>query len=473
MSYDSYRKMKIEGYYDAQLETLVSSFDPRQPTVILLPGGMGSQLERTEHPVGTEPNVINDVIWVDLGILPPKKDAVKLEIQINGGVERDKDSYVVAPHGPLKFITQTPYEELKDHALAEGWNYCVFGFDWRRSLVESSTFFKNFIYKFQKRILALHRMDPIRNTTIACHSMGGMVCTYALMDRRFSALGFHAIVTVATPFYGTSTQQERYFRGDPDLLNRIYGAKAVVEITSSLPGPYTLMFLPREVYVRDGRRLGLNRYPQFDPDGNVDADPYDAGLMRRWPRPVRDHRQFLIRARAELVYISQPIDPGVASVFFNVRSSLDTMTAVELLWSNIDGDDVAPGTSPLAGIAGPGDGTVPAWSAWHAYSQPRNRYELRQAKDHGVLLEHAEVLALIDTIVKTRKLPISRKRSARPSAKAGAAKVARVVDAWVEKAKRKQPLPRELFEKPVQRAIVASLIAGKKPRMVRRRKKSP
>ena len=220
MSYDSYRRAKIEGYYDAQLETLVTSFDPQQPTVILLPGGMGSQLERTEHKVGTEPNVINDVIWLDLGILPPKKDALKLEIEIIKGVEHDKGSYVIAPHGPLKFISQTPYEELKDRARVEGWNYCVFGFDWRRSLAESSAFFKDFIYKFKNRILNIHNDDPIPNTTIVCHSMGGMVCTYALMDRRFSALGFHAIVTVATPFYGTSTQQERYYRGDGDILKQ-------------------------------------------------------------------------------------------------------------------------------------------------------------------------------------------------------------------------------------------------------------
>jgi pimeloyl-ACP methyl ester carboxylesterase len=475
MSYDSYRKAKIEGYYDYQLETLVSSFDPSMPTVILLPGGMGSQLERTEHPWGTEPNVINDIIWLDAGIVWPKKDAIKLEIQINGGVERDRDSYVIAPHGPLKFITQTPYEELSDLARAEGWNYCVFGFDWRRPLAESSAYFKDFIYKFKKRILAIHGMDPVRNLTIVCHSMGGMLCAYALRDGRFSGLGFRAIVTVATPFYGTSTQQDRYYRGEEGILNKIYGAKVVVDIVSSLPGPYTLMFLPKEVYIRDGRRLGLSRYPQLDPNGNVDADPYDASLIRRWPRPVKDHRQFLGRARDELIYISRPIDPSIAAVFFNVRSSLDTTTAVELLWNDIDGDSFIPGTtpSPLSGMPGPGDGTVPAWSAWHAYCRPGNRYELKQAKDHGALLEHAEVLALIDTIVKTRRLPTSiRKRSAKSKAPAiaSSAKTARVINNWVGKAKRKKPLPRELFEEPVQRAIVTSLIAGKKPRMVRRKK---
>lgn len=176
-----------------------------------------------------------------------------------------------------------------------------------------------------------------------------------------------------------------------------------------------------------------------------------------------------------MVYISQPVDPNIAPVFFNVRSSLDATTAVELLWSNIDGDSFIPGTtpSPLSGMPGPGDGTVPSWSAWHAYCRPGNRYELKQAKDHGALLEHAEVLALIDTIVKTRRLPTSiKKRSAKSKspALASSAKTARVINDWVGKAKSKKPPPRELFEKPVQRAIVTSLIAGKKPRMVGRRK---
>jgi pimeloyl-ACP methyl ester carboxylesterase len=196
MSYESYRKLAIEGYYDHQLQSLLSSFDPNKPTVILLPGGMGSQLERTEYPVGGEPNVINDVIWVDWGIFWPKRDARNAEIEVRGREERDKDSHVVAAHGPLRFITQTPYEELSDYAYNEGWNYFVFGFDWRRPLAESATYFRDFIYKFQKEILAVHRKDPIPNLAVVCHSMGGLVCTYALADRRFSNLGFRAIVTI-------------------------------------------------------------------------------------------------------------------------------------------------------------------------------------------------------------------------------------------------------------------------------------
>jgi hypothetical protein len=472
MPYDKYRKELIEGYYDYQLESLMSRYDPEQPTVILLPGGMGSQLERTQDKYPASPNVINDVIWMDLGISPPKRDARKLAITTSG---EDLDKYVVAAHGPFSFLNLTPYEELKGLARSEGWNYGVFGFDWRRSLEESAGYFKDFVLKFQKRVKHDYGKDPIRDLTVVCHSMGGMVCTYALRNSRFSGLGFHAIATIATPFYGTSTQQERYYVGVPGVLNAFYGAKTVVGIVASLPGPYTLMFLPKVIYNRDGKKLGLSRYPELDPNGNVDADPYDPSLMKRWPKPVKDHKKYLVDAKNELDKISTPINANIAPVFFNVRSSLDTTTAVELLWNNINGDNFIPGTtpSPLTGIAGPGDGTVPAWSAWHAYCRPKNRYELKQAKDHGNLLEHDEVLGVIDTIVKTRKLPTAAKRGATKPSVASKRKVVDVTAEWVKHAKRKRPPPAELFENPVKRAIFAELIGGTKPKMSRRRPPVP
>jgi hypothetical protein len=89
------------------------------------------------------------------------------------------------------------------------------------------------------------------------------------------------------------------------------------------------------------------------------------------------------------------------------------------------------------------------------------------------LFEHDEVLALIESIVMTRKLPTpSRTRTARPAV-ANDKKMARVMEKWAEQVKRKKPPPAELFEKPVQRAILASLIAGRKPRLVRRARPIP
>ena len=76
------------------------------------------------------------------------------------------------------------------------------------------------------------------------------------------------------------------------------------------------------------------------------------------------------------------------------------------------------------------------WSAWHAYCRPGNRYELKQASDHGLLLEHAEVLTLIGTIVNTKKLPKAARKAKAP-ATASKSKVDRVLTAWAAKPKGK------------------------------------
>ena len=105
------------------------------------------------------------------------------------------------------------------------------------------------------------------------------------------------------------------------------------------------------------------------------------------------------------------------------------------------GDNHIPGTTPLTGIPGNGDGTVPAWSAWHAYSRPKNRYELKQAKVHGALLEHPEVLALIRSIVKTGKLRSPAAPPAKAPSVASDKKIARVVARWAKNAKSNKPPP--------------------------------
>jgi hypothetical protein len=171
-----------------------------------------------------------------------------------------------------------------------------------------------------------------------------------------------------------------------------------------------------------------------------------------------------------MVRVAEPINSNIAPVFFNVRSPLDLTTAVQLFWSNVNGSAFDPATdpSPLAGVAGPGDGTVPEWSAWHAYSRPANRYSLKQASSHGNLLEHPEVLELIKTVVNTRMLPSRKKRVARSVSVAGKRKVLSIVDGLAKRARRKQAPSKELFAEPVARGIVSQLIAGEKPRMVKR-----
>ena len=461
MDYEQYRVSLIKGFYDNQLETLMSNFDPRRKTVILLPGGIGSQLMRSDSAFPASPNVISDVVWIDLGIAAG--DALTLEVDAAG---RDKDAFVIAAYGPLKFVFENPYGGVRDRALAKNWNYAVFGYDWRRPLRESAGFFKSWILAFRQRVIDHFgpQFDPVPKLTIVSHSMGGLVAKAALADAGFSGLGFNAVMTIATPFYGVSTQQERYFKG-VSILNKLYDPKDVVRIVASMPGPYTLLFLPKAVYDRDHQQLGLARYPEFDSaDNSIPCDPYDAAMQRRWPKAVRDHWQQVEAARDEMIGIATPINANIAAKFINVRSQLDRTTAVELSWKNVDGDTINPKTSPspVVGLSGPGDGTVPYWSAFHASCN--NRHDLAQASDHANLLRHEEVLTLIEKVVATGKLP---KRAAAPGRSAArATATSQKLDRALEKLATRtpaQPAPAELFEKPVQQALLTDLIGGTKP----------
>jgi pimeloyl-ACP methyl ester carboxylesterase len=458
MSYDQYRRALITSFYSWQLDQFLNGFDSNCPTVILLPGGMGSELDRTMYPYPTSPNGMSETIWMDYEII--FGDALKLEIQQNA---RDIQSFVVAANGPLRFFLMTPYNRFIAFARRSRWNIFVFGYDWRRPLSESADLFKWFIYEFRRRVRAQRNPDPIPKVNIVCHSMGGLVCTAALRDLPFSRLKFHSIVTVATPFYGTSTQHDFYYIG-MDLLNRFYPARTVSDIAATLPGPYSLLFLPKEVYDRDGASIGLREYPMRDYSSGRDTDPFDRSVLSRWPTRVRRHVRYLGQNRAELIELTKPLRPEVQPIFFNLRSAQDKRgCAVELLWDDVDGDTIDPGAgqSPIRRVLGPGDGTVPFWSAWHAYSRSANRYDLLQAKDHGFLLEHQEVMDMIDSVVTKRKLPKRVTRvSKRKPAVAGPRRVDKVLKELVRRRDRKRPPPSDLFNKSVQRAIIRKVMAN-------------
>ena len=90
-SYCQYRRALITAFYSWQLDQFLNGFDSNRPTVILLPGGMGSELDLNNVSYPTSPNGMSETIWMDLEIF--FGDALKLEIEQN---LRDIHSFVVA-----------------------------------------------------------------------------------------------------------------------------------------------------------------------------------------------------------------------------------------------------------------------------------------------------------------------------------------------------------------------------------------
>ena len=102
---------------------------------------------------------------------------------------------------------------------------------------------------------------------------------------------------------------------------------------------------------------------------------------------------------------------AVAERVVNIRSTRDGKTPTRQTWAALpdgfDPDGGAASTVATAGCQGGGDGTVPGWSAWHAYAPPANRLECRQADSHMDMMEHVEVLNMAGPLIDPDYSPVS------------------------------------------------------------------
>lgn len=87
-------------------------YDPNKETILMLPGGLASQLERSNTSFNSNPQDFEkyENIWIDLGTIF-KKEAEKLEMDEN---LRDKDDHIVIPNGPLESFVQTHMTKQND-----------------------------------------------------------------------------------------------------------------------------------------------------------------------------------------------------------------------------------------------------------------------------------------------------------------------------------------------------------------------
>src|SRR5258708_17585395 len=146
----SYADARIQAARDAAkstLDDLLARYQPGQPTVILLPGGMGSQLDRSDRAYAGAPISFADfrVIWIDGGILF-ERDALKLAIDDQ---EQDQNHFVVAADGPLRFPLLAAYAGSERFFADNAINYAALGYDWRRSLQEAAGNLNFFLASFQ------------------------------------------------------------------------------------------------------------------------------------------------------------------------------------------------------------------------------------------------------------------------------------------------------------------------------------
>ena len=396
MGYHNIRKREIRDNHYRQIEAFARTYKKGRPTILLIPGGMGSQIDRSGKPYKTDASS------------PFNKEALNLEIKPNC---HDIDNYICIPNGPLRYVIK-PYNETEDYfRKKKNFNFIVFSYDWRRPLPESANFLKIFLERLKSRVKELRQEDPLPHTTILCHSMGGLVAKVFLnkvFKKNTTAAAVRKwmsrLVTVATPFYGTSKHMTRYYKGQK-VLNGIYTAKKLARLTGTFPATYILMYLDGKTYTRYANELEISRYPVRDAKNTgMEADPFDPNLISRYPSWVNpDYLELAVKMRK---ITTGPLPDAVADRVFHIRAR-KRKTWVELRWKAIKGAQFNPNKddSPITGKKGKGDGTVPFWSARLVQVPDSQVYNLTKAKKHYELLEHPETLTVVSRLVEKDRIP--------------------------------------------------------------------
>lgn len=382
MGYVADRDLEQLTQFDAQISQFIRRHKQHRPakrkTIILFPGGLGSSLTRSRTPNSTAP-YFYDSVWVDCPLL----FGGALLLKMSG--EMDDNRHFVISDGCVRFpaANLVPYDGFLDWCTLNGFDWFAFGWDWRRRPDVIADFFLNqFAPRFQEVVSRECGVDPFDDVTLIGHSFGGMVVKLALNQGGEIVDALTRAITVGSPFYGYAGQLNRYFKGDPDIerLSFKYNERNLVELISSLRGPYTLLYLDEATFRRDqaalaqDRAFPLRQYPLTDHDTGAIADPYNPGQNGskvRYPCDWGFDKDELDKARQTYKLVAKPLTGATRQKFFNIRAVQTRRganafeTIHEQTWKWISPDfDPGRDDSPITDDSVcPGDGVIPAWSA--------------------------------------------------------------------------------------------------------------
>ena len=431
----------------AQLQNPPPPNSPCQrQTVFFFPGGMASRLCRARQPyqegVGAPPNVGYDDLWIAWDTF--LGGWRKLRMHKDGmGCFRDVGDRIVVADGAVSLMGNTPHDELINWCAANNADLFVFGWDWRRRLDETVTFFLGkFLPFFRARAMNSGMPDPVARFSLVGHSAGGMIVNLILRSGDPVIANLARAITVATPFYGYPGQLHRWFEGESlvmesemeafdALANAGFGDLAeagrqatrqeMLEVISSLPGLYVLHFLDEVTFADPATNAALTSdanyplasYPSVDAAVSaLRADAYNPqtnGSLVRYPANTGFDHGELAYARLQFQQLTAPMSPQLEQKFYNIRgvvTQADEITPVNstagsVTWAWIQPNFDARDPSPIVDSGSvPGDDTQPAWSARYARNAPARCIAVACSSiEHACMMNNAKVIAAIGAIL--------------------------------------------------------------------------
>lgn len=388
---------------DLRAEAFADAYDPHLPSVILLPGGMGSRLLRSTQPYISGTPFTNTEfyeLWLDFAAV------LRGELREIAMTEYGEDvgGHPIVASGELSYIVKK-YEGVQ--AFFHGKANCIgLGYDWRCAPESEFMYLRSFLRRIARKVMDRGHADPRRTLTLYAHSQGGLVAKLFLNDivERGEQVGTwcERLVTCCTPFYGTWSHLSRYYVGEPFANIFTGGAAAVARIVAQLKGPYLLLPAPKRVLEPRYAALGLGRYPVRDAaDPSIECDPYTPEMRARLPDFVVD--DYLTAARLQFSRIDAPLPPEVMHRVYHIRSALSEggMTPFEMHWAaDARGDDPVSRNEAAGGMH---DGTVPLWSARLAATPEGNVFDV-VGVPHASAAENPTVLGIVWDLMNRRSV---------------------------------------------------------------------
>ncbi|MEL6561932.1 MAG: CHAT domain-containing protein, partial [Bacteroidota bacterium] len=286
------------------------AFDPEKPTVIVIPGIMGSHLE-----------VNNNRVWLGIPEL------------VFGGIDKlEVDAENVRANGAVGIF----YNKVCKY-LEKSHNVIVHGFDWRLDLLDQVDQFNEML---QKELVRKNYHFPIR---IVAHSMGGLLvqALYSNFNNTWSSLkgrpGFRALF-FGTPFGGSHAVIGIYLKKHSffNLLHRIdvtNSSDEVLDIVNRFTG--VLQLLPTEKDKVDFFDVktwkGLQQASGLGEEFTI-PDEHDLKIAEKWRNQIDINP---IQGK-ELIYVAGFDELTPSRVEYN-----DTLGVIKLI-ATVRGDGTVP-----------------------------------------------------------------------------------------------------------------------------------
>src|SRR5215471_16430746 len=165
MTYQTERDAEELRYLNDEITHFISRYvsnlsNTNRKTIILFPGGMGSQLMRATTQVQNGPPYFYNVVWLDCSIL---LSFSAVNLQMNGDI--DLNNQIIIPDGPVE-NPLPPYDGFIIWCELKQIDYLIFGWDWRRDLSLNADFFLNiFMPRFEQRVANL-TPNPLQHLSL-------------------------------------------------------------------------------------------------------------------------------------------------------------------------------------------------------------------------------------------------------------------------------------------------------------------